>query len=378
LDTKIFVGQLPPQSTTDTLREVFGPYGQIVEATLLWDSKTGSHKGCGFVNFSTAEQAQAAIEGTNEKITLPGAKRSLIVKATVEKSQLAAAGNPAPPVEWKLYVGMLSRESSEEEIRTIFESYGRVDEVVLIKDRETGQSKGTAFVKFATREEALRAINALNDSYRDKKSPGNLQVRFAHTKLEKDKIEQSKQMSLLGSMSGISSAQMLAQQQLFGSPNFGGNPGFGGNLAYGGSSNSFGGLPFAQQQAPAYGGSQFATTMPGLSGLGSGLPLMSSGLNLQANPSLGFGNDQKGPPNSNLFVYNLPDIASERDLLSMFSAYGNVISCRIMRDKVTNQPKGFGFVSYDSPHPAQQAIQSLNGTMLGGKRLDVRIKNENR
>jgi len=37
---------------------------------------------------------------------------------------------------------MLSRESSEEEIRTIFESYGRVDEVVLIKDRETGQSKG--------------------------------------------------------------------------------------------------------------------------------------------------------------------------------------------------------------------------------------------
>jgi hypothetical protein len=43
--------------------------------------------------------------------------------------------------------------------------------------------------------QALRAINALNDSYRDKKSPGNLQVRFAHTKLEKDKIEQSKQVS---------------------------------------------------------------------------------------------------------------------------------------------------------------------------------------
>ena len=62
----------------------------------------------------------------------------------------------------KLYVGNLSFSTTEDDLRTLFAQAGTVSTVALIKDRETGSSKGFAFVEMSTQAEAESAIKMFN------------------------------------------------------------------------------------------------------------------------------------------------------------------------------------------------------------------------
>lgn len=59
----------------------------------------------------------------------------------------------------KLYVGNLAYSTTEEELRAMFAEAGTVTSVALIKDRDTGQSKGFAFVEMSTQAEAQKGIS---------------------------------------------------------------------------------------------------------------------------------------------------------------------------------------------------------------------------
>jgi RNA recognition motif-containing protein len=61
-----------------------------------------------------------------------------------------------------IYVGNLSREVSEEELRQAFEAFGQITSVNVIKDRYSGQSRGFGFVEMPTDTEAQAAIDGLN------------------------------------------------------------------------------------------------------------------------------------------------------------------------------------------------------------------------
>ena len=67
----------------------------------------------------------------------------------------------------RIYVGNLDFSSTEDSIRTIFEPHGTVDTVSLVTDRDTGRSRGFAFVEMADDSEAENAISALNGSNLD-------------------------------------------------------------------------------------------------------------------------------------------------------------------------------------------------------------------
>jgi len=63
----------------------------------------------------------------------------------------------------RLYVGNLPYQTEEAQLRTLFEQDGRqVEEVKIVTDRETGRSRGFAFVEMATDEQAEAAVKALN------------------------------------------------------------------------------------------------------------------------------------------------------------------------------------------------------------------------
>ncbi len=62
----------------------------------------------------------------------------------------------------KLYVGNLSFSTTEDGLRTLFTQVGSVASVALIKDRDTGSSKGFAFVEMASQQDAEAAIKKLN------------------------------------------------------------------------------------------------------------------------------------------------------------------------------------------------------------------------
>ncbi|HZT72365.1 MAG TPA: RNA-binding protein [Terriglobales bacterium] len=61
-----------------------------------------------------------------------------------------------------IFVGNLSFSTTEDEIRSLFEPYGAVDRVSIITDRDTGRSRGFAFVEMGNDQEAEAAISAIN------------------------------------------------------------------------------------------------------------------------------------------------------------------------------------------------------------------------
>jgi RNA recognition motif-containing protein len=65
-------------------------------------------------------------------------------------------------METQLYVGNLSWETTEDDLRSLFTQVGTVYEVELIKDRITGSSKGFAFVTMKSQDEANKAIHVFN------------------------------------------------------------------------------------------------------------------------------------------------------------------------------------------------------------------------
>jgi RNA recognition motif-containing protein len=65
-------------------------------------------------------------------------------------------------METKLYVGNLPYTTSEDDLRALFAQAGTVSSVALIKDRDTGRSKGFAFVEMSTQAEAQKAISMFN------------------------------------------------------------------------------------------------------------------------------------------------------------------------------------------------------------------------
>jgi RNA recognition motif-containing protein len=64
-------------------------------------------------------------------------------------------------MESKLYVGNLPYSATEEELKTLFGQAGTVTSVAIIKDRETGRSKGFAFIEMSSQDEAQKAISML-------------------------------------------------------------------------------------------------------------------------------------------------------------------------------------------------------------------------
>jgi len=65
-------------------------------------------------------------------------------------------------MEPKLYVGNLPYDATEDELRQLFSGAGTVAEVTIIKDRDTGRSKGFGFVQMATQAEAEKAASMFN------------------------------------------------------------------------------------------------------------------------------------------------------------------------------------------------------------------------
>jgi cold-inducible RNA-binding protein len=73
----------------------------------------------------------------------------------------------------------------------------------------------------------------------------------------------------------------------------------------------------------------------------------------------------------NIFVGNLDFNSSEEDLRQLFQAYGQVDRVSIMTDRDTGRSRGFGFVEMTNAEDGEKAIAALNGSQLGGRKINV-------
>ncbi len=84
-----------------------------------------------------------------------------------------------------IYIGNLSFDVTEEELRKLFSEHGDVSSVSIIKDKYTGKSRGFAFVEMAGQSEAESAIQALNDK---KVKDRNIKVNQARSRSDRPKV----------------------------------------------------------------------------------------------------------------------------------------------------------------------------------------------
>lgn len=73
----------------------------------------------------------------------------------------------AEPVPARLFVGGLSRSTTEDDLRKVFSEYGEVIDAFIVTDRDTGSSRGFGFVTLKNRKDAPKAINGLTDTELD-------------------------------------------------------------------------------------------------------------------------------------------------------------------------------------------------------------------
>lgn len=130
--------------------------------------------GCAFIIYSTKEFADKAITSLHNQLTLPPAKRPIQVKYAEGEAEAFIGEN-----EPKLFVGMISKDATEESLKALFLPFGELEYVTILKDGKGSSRgkglcfqefvmvlKGCAFVKFKTKEEALKSIIALNGVHR--------------------------------------------------------------------------------------------------------------------------------------------------------------------------------------------------------------------
>ena len=74
-----------------------------------------------------------------------------------------------------------------------------------------------------------------------------------------------------------------------------------------------------------------------------------------------------------LFVGGLPYSVTSDELKDLFAPFGNILSASVITDKFTGRSRGFGFVEMDNDEEAQKAIQNLNESEMGGRKIVVSV-----
>ncbi|XP_077502992.1 RNA-binding protein 39-like protein Caper isoform X1 [Amblyomma americanum] len=163
----VFCMQLSQRIRARDLEEFFSAVGKVRDVRLIMDNKTRRSKGIAYVEFLDVESVPLAMGLNGQKLfgipivvqpTQAERNRAAAQNASTSSSTLQR-GNVGP---MRLYVGSLHFNITEDMLKGIFEPFGKIDKIELIKDMETNRSKGYGFITFHDSEDAKKALEQLN------------------------------------------------------------------------------------------------------------------------------------------------------------------------------------------------------------------------
>ncbi|CAI5448500.1 unnamed protein product [Caenorhabditis angaria] len=148
-DKKIFVGGIAPDVTNEDLSSHFSQYGEVSQAQVKYDRSNGRSRGFAFVEFNTGESCKLAL----------AAREQAIKGKSVEVKPAKSRENK------KVFVGGLPSDYNEQELRTHFEQFGKVDDIEWPFDKQTKTRRNFAFIVFEEEESADKASSQTKQTF---------------------------------------------------------------------------------------------------------------------------------------------------------------------------------------------------------------------
>uniref|UniRef100_A0A8R1DR20 RRM domain-containing protein n=2 Tax=Caenorhabditis japonica TaxID=281687 RepID=A0A8R1DR20_CAEJA len=157
----VFVGDLSKDVSNDLLKSSFLKFGEVSEAKVIRDSQTQKSKGYGFVTFPNKQHAESAIAGMNGKwIGKRAVRTNWAARKNSEENRdkltFEQVFNSTKADNTSVYVGNISQQTTDTDLRESFASYGDIAEVRVFKTQKY------AFVRFEKKECATKAIMEMN------------------------------------------------------------------------------------------------------------------------------------------------------------------------------------------------------------------------
>ena len=162
-DATVFVGNVDENASESLVWELFTQAGPVVSVYMPKDRVTGAHQGYGFVELASEEDAAYAIKILN-MIRLNG--KPLRVNRSAGGAPGSNNPNAAADVGANLFIGNLDPDVDEKLLYDTFAAFGVIiDSPKVMRDPETGVSKGFAFVSYDCFEASDAAIEAMNGQF---------------------------------------------------------------------------------------------------------------------------------------------------------------------------------------------------------------------
>lgn len=160
----MFVWQLSARIRQRDLLDFFTSVGKIRDVRLIMDNKTKRSKGIAYVEFREVESAQLALGLTGTRLLGVPIQ---IQQSHAEKNRMNALSMLPRPAQQsrgptKLYIGSLHYNITEEMLKGIFEPFGKIEDLKLVKDPTTNRSQGYGFVAYVSGDDAKKALDQLN------------------------------------------------------------------------------------------------------------------------------------------------------------------------------------------------------------------------
>ncbi|KAG6663742.1 heterogeneous nuclear ribonucleoprotein Q [Carya illinoinensis] len=289
----------------------------------------------------------------------PEADRSHIASESIEDEQKPAASVDndekekhaellaLPPHGSEVFIGGLPRDAQEEDLRNLCEPIGEIIEVRLMKDKETGDAKGYAFIAFKTKEVAQKAIEEIhNKDFKGK----NLRCSLSETKhrlfignVPKSLTEDEFKKFIEEAGPGVENIELIRDPQ-----NPSRNRGFAFVLYYNNAC-----ADYSRQK------------------------MLSSNFKLDGNtPTVTWADPKSAPDHSAasqvkaLYVKNIPENTSTEKMKELFQRHGEVTKV-VMPPGKAGGKRDFGFIHYAERSSALKAVKDTEKYEIDGQFLEV-------